>query len=97
MCPKGQVEVKESGCTFRFDFAKVYWNSRLQVMRRFLIGGGMETGLSLKVRLSNKNIPLVFPVLGVPISKHSGVFSTEKNIACVFSEHTSVESILDGA
>ncbi|KAG8805577.1 tRNA(m(1)G37)methyltransferase, partial [Serendipita sp. 400] len=23
------VEVHESGCTFRFDFAKVYWNSRL--------------------------------------------------------------------
>ncbi|KAG8821462.1 tRNA(m(1)G37)methyltransferase [Serendipita sp. 399] len=23
------VEVNESGCTFRFDFAKVYWNSRL--------------------------------------------------------------------
>lgn len=21
--------VKESGCTFRFDFSKVYWNSRL--------------------------------------------------------------------
>ncbi|CAN0527168.1 unnamed protein product, partial [Laminaria digitata] len=29
-----QVVVKESGCSFRFDFAKVYWNSRLQVMPR---------------------------------------------------------------
>ncbi|CAN0380327.1 unnamed protein product, partial [Hapterophycus canaliculatus] len=28
--PAKQVVVKESGCTFRFDFAKVYWNSRLQ-------------------------------------------------------------------
>ncbi|CAN0173246.1 unnamed protein product, partial [Ectocarpus sp. 6 AP-2014] len=25
-----KVVVKESGCSFRFDFAKVYWNSRLQ-------------------------------------------------------------------
>lgn len=23
------VTVKENGCTFQFDFAKVYWNSRL--------------------------------------------------------------------
>eukprot|EP00730_Choanoeca_flexa_P016060 TRINITY_DN7513_c0_g1_i2.p2 TRINITY_DN7513_c0_g1~~TRINITY_DN7513_c0_g1_i2.p2 ORF type:complete len:113 (+),score=9.67 TRINITY_DN7513_c0_g1_i2:75-413(+) len=23
------VQVKESKCTFRFDFSKVYWNSRL--------------------------------------------------------------------
>lgn len=27
--PNTVVEVKESNCTFRFDFAKVYWNSRL--------------------------------------------------------------------
>ena len=25
------VSLKESGCTFSFDFATVYWNSRLQV------------------------------------------------------------------
>ena len=24
-----EVEVKESGCRFRFDFSKVYWNPRL--------------------------------------------------------------------
>lgn len=24
-----EVEVSESGCTFKFDFAKVYWNTRL--------------------------------------------------------------------
>ena len=24
-----EVEVKESGCVFRFDFSKVYWNPRL--------------------------------------------------------------------
>lgn len=24
-----EVEVNESGCTFKFDFAKVYWNTRL--------------------------------------------------------------------
>lgn len=23
------VTVKENGCTFQFDFSKVYWNSRL--------------------------------------------------------------------
>lgn len=27
--PKTEVEVSESGCRFKFDFAKVYWNSRL--------------------------------------------------------------------
>lgn len=30
-CLLPQVELKESGCVFKFDFAKVYWNSRLQV------------------------------------------------------------------
>ncbi|CAM9395357.1 unnamed protein product [Choristocarpus tenellus] len=32
-----QVEVRESGCTFQFDFAKVYWNSRLQMEHARLI------------------------------------------------------------
>lgn len=27
--PDTEVEVSESGCTFQFDFAKVYWNTRL--------------------------------------------------------------------
>ncbi|CAM9621756.1 unnamed protein product [Scytosiphon promiscuus] len=35
--PNTQVVVKESGCSFRFDFAKVYWNSRLQTEHARLI------------------------------------------------------------
>ncbi|KAI9846304.1 MAG: tRNA(m(1)G37)methyltransferase [Thelocarpon superellum] len=31
------VEVKEEGCTFRFDYAKVYWNSRLNTEHRRLV------------------------------------------------------------
>lgn len=32
-----QVEVKEEGCRFAFDYAKVYWNSRLQYEHRRLV------------------------------------------------------------
>jgi tRNA (guanine37-N1)-methyltransferase len=28
--PDMLAEMRESSCTFRFDFSKVYWNSRLQ-------------------------------------------------------------------
>ncbi|CAN0425635.1 unnamed protein product [Pylaiella littoralis] len=35
--PNTEVVVKESGCSFRFDFAKVYWNSRLQTEHARLI------------------------------------------------------------
>lgn len=31
------VEVKEEGCRFAFDYAKVYWNSRLQYEHRRLV------------------------------------------------------------
>ncbi len=31
------VEIKEEDCTFRFDFAKVYWNSRLSTEHRRLV------------------------------------------------------------
>ncbi|KAI5846561.1 guanine(37)-N1-methyltransferase [Morchella snyderi] len=41
--PDTSVEVSESGCVFRFDFAKVYWNTRLgdeheRVWRQFSPG-----------------------------------------------------------
>ena len=32
-----QVEVKEEGCLFAFDYSKVYWNSRLQHEHRRLV------------------------------------------------------------
>jgi len=31
------VTVKENGCTYQFDFAKVYWNSRLGKCRTLLV------------------------------------------------------------
>lgn len=31
------VKVKEEGCTFEFDYSKVYWNSRLQTEHRRLV------------------------------------------------------------
>lgn len=34
---KLQVEVKEEGCIFTFDYSKVYWNSRLQHEHRRLV------------------------------------------------------------
>lgn len=35
--PKTEVEVSESGCRFKFDFAKVYWNSRLETEHNRII------------------------------------------------------------
>ncbi|PJF16451.1 tRNA (guanine(37)-N1)-methyltransferase [Paramicrosporidium saccamoebae] len=35
--PSTEVEVQEEGCTFRFDYSKVYWNSRLQYEHRRLV------------------------------------------------------------
>jgi tRNA (guanine37-N1)-methyltransferase len=35
--PDTMVEVREEGCRFRFDYAKVYWNSRLQFEHRRLV------------------------------------------------------------
>jgi len=31
------VEVHEGNCTFRFDYSKVYWNSRLETEHRLLV------------------------------------------------------------
>ena len=31
------VEINEEGCTFRFDYSKVYWNSRLNTEHRRLV------------------------------------------------------------
>lgn len=31
------VEVSEGNCTFRFDYSKVYWNSRLQTEHKRLV------------------------------------------------------------
>lgn len=35
--PDMEVEVHESNCVFRFDYSKVYWNSRLETEHRRLI------------------------------------------------------------
>ena len=35
--PSLQVEIKELDCTFRFDYAKVYWNSRLNTEHERLV------------------------------------------------------------
>jgi tRNA (guanine37-N1)-methyltransferase len=32
------VEVRENGCVFRFDYAKVYWNSKLEAEHTRIIG-----------------------------------------------------------
>jgi len=32
-----QVELSEGDCTFRFDYSKVYWNSRLQTEHKRLV------------------------------------------------------------
>jgi len=35
--PNMSVELKEGNCIFRFDYSKVYWNSRLETEHRRLI------------------------------------------------------------
>ena len=35
--PDLNVEINEEGCTFRFDYSKVYWNSRLNTEHRRLV------------------------------------------------------------
>ena len=35
--PDFVVEVKENGCTFRLDYAKVYWNSRLETEHKRIV------------------------------------------------------------
>ena len=36
--PSLNVEMNELGCTFRFDYSKVYWNSRLNTEHERLVG-----------------------------------------------------------
>ena len=36
--PNLNVEVHEGNCVFRFDYSKVYWNSRLETEHRRLVG-----------------------------------------------------------
>ena len=36
--PDQNVELNEEGCTFRFDYSKVYWNSRLNTEHKRLVG-----------------------------------------------------------
>lgn len=38
------VEQKESDCTFRFDFSKVYWNSRLHTEHQRLVSDYFKSG-----------------------------------------------------
>ena len=35
--PSLNVEIKEQDCTFRFDYSKVYWNSRLSTEHERLV------------------------------------------------------------
>ena len=35
--PDLNVEINEQGCTFRFDYSKVYWNSRLNTEHKRLV------------------------------------------------------------
>lgn len=35
--PDMNVEMSEENCTFRFDYSKVYWNSRLNTEHRRLV------------------------------------------------------------
>jgi len=49
-CDKLEVSMKEDGCIFVMDFAKVYWNSRLQFEHRRLVEliAGKSVGLYKK-------------------------------------------------
>lgn len=53
---KLEVEVKEDGCRFQLDFAKVYWNSRLQNEHRRLVHliAGKPRETNVKKRSSKK-------------------------------------------